>query len=472
MTQRLSWLILILAAVALRLPDIGNPLIDVDEQMYLLVGQRMWEGAIPYVDIWDRKPIGLFLIAAAARGLPGDPVVAYHLLALAAAAATAGLIATMARRHAGAAGALVAGLLYFVWLELLGGRGGQSPVFYDLAIVAAAMLTRDTIAGRRRAAIPAMLLAGIALQIKPTAVFEGCFFGVALLGATWHRHRNPARLAAAAALYAASALLPTIAAAAAYAGMGHGGAWWFATIESIFLRQATPGDPIAARLAGVALVLLVPAGLAIRGLVARPDRFLTGWLAVAVVGWLLVPPYFNHYALPLLLPIAVCAAAALDRRAMQALAAVAGGALLVFSGYPHRGDTADTRQRVATLARVIDRMRGQGCLFLVQAPPALYDATESCLPTRYPFPFHLVEASEARAIGIDPTQEVARILAARPPVIAIGDIPRNRRRPGVILVHRALARHYRAVARELGVTVYRRMSAAAPPARSGNTHGT
>lgn len=281
-------------------------------------------GAIPYVDIWDRKPIGLFLIAAAARGLPGDPVVAYHLLALAAAAATAGLIATMARRHAGAAGALAAGLLYLVWLELLGGRGGQSPVFYDLAIVAAALLTRDTIAGRRRAAIPAMLLAGLALQIKPTAVFEGCFFGIALLGATWQRHRNPARLAAAAALYAASALLPTIAAAAAYAGMGHGGAWWFATIESIFLRQATPGDPIAARLAGVAVVLLVPAGLAIRGLIVRPDRFLTGWLAVAVVGWLLVPPYFNHYALPLLVPIAVCAAAALDRRAMQALAAVAG----------------------------------------------------------------------------------------------------------------------------------------------------
>ena len=456
MTHRLSWLILILAAVALRLPDIGNPLVDVDEQMYLLVGQRMWDGAIPYVDIWDRKPIGLFLIAAAARGLPADPVVAYHVLALAAAAATAGLIATMARRHAGAGGALAAGLLYLVWLELLGGRGGQSPVFYDLAIVAAALLTRDTIAGHRRAAIPAMLLAGIALQIKPTAVFEGGFLGIALLVAVWQRHRSPARLAAAAVLYAITALLPTIAAAAAYAALGHGDAWWFANVESIFLRQATPGDPVAARLAGVAIVLLVPAGLAVRGLALRPDRFLTGWLAAAVTGWLLVPPYFNHYALPLLVPIAVAAAIALDRRAMQALAAAAAAVLLLFSGYPHRGETAETRRRLTALAGIIDRARGQGCPFLVQAPPVLYDATHACLPTRYPFPFHLVEASEAHAIGVDPTQEVARILAARPPVIAIGDIPRNRRRPVVILVRRTLARHYRVIARDLGVTVYRR----------------
>ena len=47
MTSRRIWLILGLVALALRLPDIGNPLVDLDEQMYLLVGQRMWDGAIP-----------------------------------------------------------------------------------------------------------------------------------------------------------------------------------------------------------------------------------------------------------------------------------------------------------------------------------------------------------------------------------------------------------------------------------------
>lgn len=456
MTHRLSWLILILAAVALRLPDIGNPLIDVDEQMYLLVGQRMWEGAIPYVDIWDRKPIGLFLIAAAARAFPGDPLVAYHLFALAAAVATAGVIAGFARRFASAGGALAAGLVYLVWLELIGGRGGQSPVFYDLAIAGAALLTWDTLADRRRGALPAMLLVGLALQIKPTAVFEGAFFGCALLAAAWRRHR-PARVVADALLYASIALLPTLAAAAAYAAIGHGEAWWFANVESIFLRRINPGEPIAVRLAGQCVVLLVPAGLAIRGLIRHPDRFLIGWLATAVAGWALVPPYFNHYALPLLVPVAVAAAAALDRWPSQCLATIAGGAMLLMSGYPQAGETVAARARIAALAQRIDRERGQDCLFVFQVSPLLYNATHSCLPTRYPFPAHLVEASEARAIGVDPVAEIDRILSARPSVIAAAAIPRTQDRPTVMLVQRVLAHHYRAVANDLGITVYRRI---------------
>ena len=118
--------------------------------MYLLVGQRMWDGAIPYVDIWDRKPIGLFLIYAASAELPIDAIVAYHLVALAAAVVTAGCIAMLVRTFAGPKAALAAAILYLVWLSLIGGRGGQSPVFYDLPMVLAAWLTWQTLAGRRR----------------------------------------------------------------------------------------------------------------------------------------------------------------------------------------------------------------------------------------------------------------------------------------------------------------------------------
>ena len=92
-----TWLILAMLTLALRLPDIGNPLIDLDEQFYLLVGDRMLHGAIPYVDIWDRKPVGLFLIYAAARAIGGDPWIGYQIVAAMAAMVTAGLIAALAR---------------------------------------------------------------------------------------------------------------------------------------------------------------------------------------------------------------------------------------------------------------------------------------------------------------------------------------------------------------------------------------
>ena len=126
-------------AIAIRARDFGNPVIHVDEQYYLLVGDRMVHGAIPYLDIWDRKPVGLFLLYAAMRLLPGDGVIAYQLVASLFATATAYLVWRAAlRTGASRTGALAAGAAYLIWLELLGGRGGQSPVFYNLFVAGAA----------------------------------------------------------------------------------------------------------------------------------------------------------------------------------------------------------------------------------------------------------------------------------------------------------------------------------------------
>jgi hypothetical protein len=183
--------------------------------------------------------------------------------------------------------------------------------------------------------------------------------------------------------------------------------------------------------------------------------FLSGWLVAAVTGWLLVPPYFNHYALPLLVPLAVAAAASFSHRSMQLLAGAAGIGLLLVSGYPHWGETAQARRRIATLTRVINDARGSGCLFVFQAPLALYVATRSCLPTRYPFPSHLIERSEAEAIGVDPAAEVDRILAARPSVIATAPFARGGRHEVPNTVNRMLVRHYHPVYAVSGLTVYR-----------------
>src|ERR1700741_2926144 len=89
---------LLLVALALRAWDFGNPVIHVDEQYYLLVGDRMLHGALPYVDIWDRKPIGLFAIFAAIPLLPGDGILAYQIVATLFATAPAWLVRPAARR--------------------------------------------------------------------------------------------------------------------------------------------------------------------------------------------------------------------------------------------------------------------------------------------------------------------------------------------------------------------------------------
>ena len=78
------WLILLAVALAARAITFGNPILHVDEEFYFTAARAMLDGAVPFVDVWDRKPIGLFLIyaPAAALGVPAG-IWAYQALAFA-----------------------------------------------------------------------------------------------------------------------------------------------------------------------------------------------------------------------------------------------------------------------------------------------------------------------------------------------------------------------------------------------------
>ena len=96
--------LLLLAVILSRASAFGNPVYSPDDQLYLQFGQAIDYGQMPYVDIWDRKPIGLFLIYAAIGLLPGDPVLTYQLVAAAFVFGTALLIYAIARSFATARG--------------------------------------------------------------------------------------------------------------------------------------------------------------------------------------------------------------------------------------------------------------------------------------------------------------------------------------------------------------------------------
>ena len=53
--------------------------------------------AVPYLDLWDLKPVGRFLLYAAMRPLGGNGILACQLVACGFAAATALLVAKAAR---------------------------------------------------------------------------------------------------------------------------------------------------------------------------------------------------------------------------------------------------------------------------------------------------------------------------------------------------------------------------------------
>ncbi len=464
-----SALVLLLVAFALHSPFFGNPVIHSDEQFYLLVGDRMLHGAWPFVDIFDRKPVGLFLIFAAIRSVGGDGVLMYQLAATLVAAATAFLVtrivSRLSRNGPAPIASLGAGVIYLVWIIVFDGAGGQSAIWGNALMAAAALVVLDTTRAGRLISVRgagAMLLIGIAMQIKYTAMFEGIFFGLTLVWTAHRDGRSIGRLVADAGLWIGAALLPTALAWTIYAAAGHGDAFVFANFLSIFGQQDddTLRSNLLKLLGGIGLSLPL-AWLAWRG--RQAGSFALGWVAAAVIAILIMHTFEQLYMLPLALPLSVAAGTGLAgptvRTTIFRLAAVLvfgtlAATILTSVRVGRRGNA----RQIAQLVQMIGQ-QPRGCMFAYGSEPILYFLTRSCLPTPYIFRSHLGQTTESHGTGIDPVVEVARLLAARPGVIVIRASKPSTNVATQALVLRAIKAHYRLVGSvkigELPQSVYR-----------------
>lgn len=429
--KRLSALALVLLALVIRAPQLGNPVIHIDEQFYLLVGERMWHGDLPFVDIWDRKPIGLFLIYAATRLFGGDGVLAYQLVACAFAAATAFAIARLGAHAKAPRGGLLGGLVYLVFLMVNGGDGGQAPVFYNLftALAAWAVVRAIRLPGFGTNGFgwgcAAMALTGLALQVKYSVLLEGVAFGCTLLFVAWRRGTPLPRLAAMGAAWIVVALAPTGLVLLAYAALGQLDALVFTNFVSIFQRPPSEGADLYRRVMRI-LVRTVPlaAAACAAAWLYRRDRdkvrsFLGLWALVAAASVIVFGTYHDHYALPLLLPFAAAAAPLFARPRIglpvALLLAAIGGYLAVHDIGKSHGRTGSGREVRAVADRIRPRLKD--CLFVFSGPPVLYPLTRSCLPTPYVFPTLLSESRDAATMRIDALAELRRVTDARPQFI-------------------------------------------------------
>ena len=455
--------VIVLVTVATRIVTYGNPLVIQDDQFYLLVGDAIRHGQWPYLDIWDRKPIGLFLLFAGLASIGGTSILFMQLVSTGFAAATAWLIRHIALGFAGPPGALLAALAYLLMLPLFGGQSGQSPVFYNLLMGGAfALLAKAVLGGSpqatRRSALWAMLLCGTTLTIKPVSVAEGVFIGFAFL---WLLHRQGERRAAIAGLALAMmviALLPSFAALGVYAAKGQLAldAYVHANFVSIFAKQSLGATAKLAGLAYFAIYIIPVLLFAVMGAVQRQKRsprdpfawLVIGWMAAALAGYLLVPNFFDHYALPLLAPLCLSAATLFARRDGPLFFA----ALLAFSLF--QGSIVDlaanrrARIEMAAIDQTIEEARRGGCLFVADGPAWLYAQSSACRITPYLFPGHLTLLVEEKALGVGQRDELARVLAQRPAVIVAQDSERDQHRPHIDrLLYATLERDYRNVAR-------------------------
>lgn len=428
--------LLLATAFLIRFPHFANPYYEIDEGFYLVVGDRLIHGFLPYVDIWDRKPIGLFLIYGAIRLLGGDGLLQYQVVATLFAAGTAWLIASIARPVAGRFGATVAGMAYLLWIETVEGGGGQAPIFYNLFVAAMAALALKALASTcptrfRRLAAAAMLLGGLAIQVKYTALFEVAYFGAVLAIALLRRERLASALAQT-LLLSFMALGPTLLVISFYASIGHLPAFWFANFQSIFHRSAVDSGELHHALVEMVKHVVLLAGCYgaglwyLRGTQSAATRLwqwvITGWLVAALIGYFSVGALFPHYMLPLFVPLTIAASPVFRRWPLGI--GLSGLVLWVpFSNlnYPDFATANRVRAETDAIARLIPRDVDRGCLHIFAGPPILYLRTRACFASRYIFGDHLVSRVETGAIGSDPRMELRRLIARHPRALLMND---------------------------------------------------
>lgn len=460
------WPFLLIAVFCflLRLPTFGNPMLDYDEQLYLVVGDRILHGQLPYVDLWDRKPVGLFLFYAGVRLLGGNGIIQYQLIATLCVAITSSVIWSIVRRNAGALQGFVAAIAYVLLLNVLSGMGGQAPVIYNALTACAAWAafrSNDTQSQSRIASLAfmAMALMGIAIQFKYTPFVEGIFLGMWFLWRLWKVSMPLNRLIPMAVAMIILALLPTLAAIAYYAWIGHLDAFIQANFISVFHRKPFPVETHLLQVKFVlikAICVIAPApwALILRWRQSNPAKLedfwlLAGWTVFAVAGFIMLGDFYDFYFITVLPPLCILVAPLVRAGRMGFFIICMLCLWPALLTPPNYFRTKAYEKAAQQLTRAITPYVTDRCLYVYDGPTILYLLTHACASSRYIYPDHLTNPTEIPALGVSAEAEEARLLASRPGAIVTADRPLVPRVDSGTqkLVRAALARDYVLVAR-------------------------
>ena len=460
---RQNWpglLALLAVVLATRAVWFGDPVADYDEQLYSFIGWRLQYGELPFVDWWDRKPFGLFAIFGIAHLLFGPGPMAFQLVAALSAFASGWLTYANARLIGGRLAATFAGAVTVILLSTYGSYSGQSEVFFTPLLLAMVRLLAesDHRAFTRRAAL-AMLLGGIALQVKYTVIPHCVMFGLYALWIEYRRGADLGALVRRALLFAALGLLPTVLVALLYLAAGGFDAFFFANFVSFFDRlPAQQGRWKSGYRILVAPVAIFMMGGAYAAFRMSPPRDWAVWRLFALFGVasvfsvFLPSTVYGYYFAGFAGPAALLAVPLFDSRSVLriaiSLALVAFLAYLLNQPARYERSQRDRRETDRFAAAIAPHVDAKGkCLWLFDGPTSLYRMTGSCVPTRFVYPDHLNNALETKALGVDQTGEVARVLATRPTVIVTANRPVTQQNlQANALVNAAIAADYRAIA--------------------------
>jgi hypothetical protein len=300
---------LLATIVILRAPGLLFGVLNIDESDLVVAARMMGEGALPYVDFVEKKPLLLYLFYAPAV-LSGFEMWPMQILAILWCFATCRVVEATARAWTGRSevGAVAA------WLCALATNANVVSVNAELLMslpAAAALLCFWRAAKERRARL--YLFAGLCVALATLFKQQAGILLVAfVLFLVWRRRAACTPLA----MLGAGFALPWMAAGAVYAALGHFSAFWEWNVTRNFAYGGYGVGSALARFAlGLALYVALSAPLAwwlsLRASLQGEDD---GRRLFALALWLSWVPvslsgrFYAHYYLQFVPPLAILAA--------------------------------------------------------------------------------------------------------------------------------------------------------------------
>ncbi len=448
-------------SLLLRLPGFFRSVLDWDESLYFLMAEQWRGGHLPYLTIWDNKPVGIYAIFALFQTIFGNGIGAIRIAAVVASARTSFMIYRIVlkigsdeQRYAIGA-AVFSGLMFAIAALSNGGQASNTELFMVIFTCGAAWCVFDR---KLLAARPVLksfcagLLLGSAFMIKYVMVFEAITLTLALIFTTpaVSRGRRLAMLAAA----IAGASLPMLLTGVLYLHAGAAPIWLDESILSNLRRSAAGFAridlPFAEKL--VKWISLNIAGAIVVWRALRDPRDATAmvlalWLITAALGVIAAKSFYSHYFIEMLPPLCVCFGWVLGHAVpggikrwsipAQALAALllaiptlgAAGVAIANTLHPLISISAggirfhaDTPDQIAADIAPLSAPSGFK-LYVFDYQPVLYVLTGARLPTRFPYPADITTLFLARVARIEPEPELQQILAHDPEFIVVARAP-------------------------------------------------
>jgi hypothetical protein len=178
--------VIALLVLLTRVPYFFVYMIDPDESTYVLMGRSLFEGHLPYIQLWDAKPPLAFVLAAGFMAGPGNDVVQLRLWGSIIVFVSAMLVHSIVRRSVNLRLATPAALLFVIGCAVT--RSGQATMMEYVALpflLGALRVLIDAPVSAQRALVAGGLVAAAAL-VRLNLGFVAPALGLLLLFRAWN----------------------------------------------------------------------------------------------------------------------------------------------------------------------------------------------------------------------------------------------------------------------------------------------